>query len=91
MTFQSKEEAHAAMEMTRAEWLAHARSWLAVQPHGTELTVDDVRKAVGVPNNIDGRVMGCVFPRGEWEPGPFRNSNRQTCHKRPIRVFRRVG
>ena len=91
MAFPSKEAAHEAMEQARRDWLAQARAWLDLHPTGAELTVDDVRAAVGVPLGADPRVMGVLFKSPGWEPVRFRNSDRARCHKRPIRVFRRVG
>lgn len=90
MTFRTKQAALSAIEEARAAFLAQAREFVNQSPVGTEMSVDDVRKEVAIPEGIDPRVMGAVFlERDGWKPIGFQNSKRRTCHKRPIRVFRR--
>ena len=88
----SKQEALDLLELHRKEWLAEARATAAFYAdlHGS-VTVDDVRALCPIPEGIDGRVMGAVFNTKEWKAGPFINSRRRACHRRPIRVFERVG
>jgi hypothetical protein len=89
MTFQTQEEAFAALEAAREDWLLDARRFLDLHPVGTKMTVDDVREAVPLPDGIDGRVMGVVFKGQPWRMVGYRSSHRATCHKRPISVFER--
>jgi hypothetical protein len=89
--YATKDEALDALEAARVEFLAAARTYIDQHDIGAELTIDDVRTAVPVPEGIDGRVMGAVFRKSDWAPVRFVNSRRTTCHKRPIRVFRRVA
>lgn len=89
----SKEEALTLLEITRAEYLESARNVahrLAVAGDGT-CTVDDVRAELPPPKEIDGRVMGAIFNRSDWEHSGYESSKRMTCHKRPISRFRLKG
>lgn len=76
-------------EAHRSTWLAEAR---AVARHlgrdGGLVTVNDVRRICPPPVGADPRVMGAVFTRSEWRNMGAENSDRRTCHGRPISVFR---
>lgn len=76
-------------EESRAQWLAAARA--AAEKLGCEqatVTIDDVREKCPPPVNIDPRANGAVFTRKHWELVGYRQSDRTTCHGRPIGVFR---
>lgn len=92
MTFPDKTSAMIALERVRADYIAKARgAALLLGSGGRTVTVDDVRRVCPPPKEIDGRVMGVIFNRSDWEPAGFVNSGRRTCHNRPIRLFRRRG
>ena len=76
-------------ETYRGDWLSAARS-VAEQlgAGGREVTIDDVRLKMPPPSHVDPRVMGAVFQRKTWEAVGYRSSDRRTCHKRPIAVFK---
>jgi hypothetical protein len=77
-------------ESAHADWLAEARAYALRLGHdGRHLTVDDVRRHVPPPVNVDPRVMGAIFRTKDWEPLGFVLSARKLCHHRPVRVFRR--
>lgn len=89
MNFSTKDEALNALEVVRAEWLAKARSIArGLARGGRTVTVDDVRAVMEPPAGADPRVMGALFRGDEWEPAGWVQSNRCTCHRRPIREFR---
>ena len=76
-------------EQNRAQWLAAARA--AAEKLGREQTtvsIDDVRAVCPPPANIDPRVNGAIFNSKRWELVGYRQSDRKTCHGRPIGVFR---
>lgn len=91
MTVESKQEAFDLFERHRRQWLAEARAEAAKigMSKGT-CTADEVRAVCPIPEGVDPRVMGAVFHTEAWEAGEFINSQRRTCHKRPIRVHRWV-
>lgn len=76
------------LEAKHGSWIEKAR---AVARHlgrnGDAVTVDRVRAVLPPPAGIDGRVMGGIFIRSEWEAVGFVNSGRRTCHGRPVREF----
>lgn len=75
-------------EITREEWLAEARGAARqLAQRNTEITIDDVRAVCPPPDSVDGRVMGGVFTRKEWECIGYKRSERKTCHGRPIGIF----
>lgn len=77
-------------EMTRPQYLAKARATarLLLQSRD-EITINDVREHCPPPANWDGRVLGAVFNHKDFEStGRIVKSNRDTCHKRPIQLFR---
>lgn len=76
-------------EATRADWLKRARltaRYLA-RKHGS-VNINQVRAECPPPDGIDPRVLGAVFTKAEFECVGFINSDRRTCHGRPIREFK---
>lgn len=53
------------------------------------ITVDDIRPLIQIPEFIDGRIMGKVFNRKDWEPVGYVKSERPENHGRPICKFTR--
>lgn len=72
----------------RGDYLALARAAARMLAHknGT-VTVDDVRAICPPPDGVDGRVCGAIFAGREFERVGFVNSQRKTCHGRPLSVF----
>ncbi|MEL6758223.1 MAG: hypothetical protein AAFP81_17460, partial [Pseudomonadota bacterium] len=77
--------------MTRPEYLARARATARLLLESRdEITINDVREHCPPPPHWDGRVLGAVFKHPDFEStGRIVKSNRSTCHKRPIQLFRR--
>lgn len=89
---EARDEALGALEIARAEWLAKARRiahWLGKD--GRIVTCDDVRKLRPIPKEIDGRVMGAVFKKSDWEKVGYTQTAVKTSHARPIAQFRLRG
>lgn len=84
----TKEDAFDAFEHARPDWLSQARA-VAVDfaRKNGRVTIDDVRKVLPPPEDIDPRIMGAVFAGKQFVRVGYTNSNRATCHKRPISVF----
>jgi len=73
----------------KSQFLAEARLFLHNLPVGTEITVDEVRRNVTIPDGIDPRIMGRVFNIHGWESRGYQLSNREECHKSNRLVVRR--
>ncbi len=74
------------------EWLAHARAtarYLA-RVNGS-VTADQVRAECPPPAGTDPRIMGSLFPRGEFKKVGYVNSERGVNHGRPIAQFALVN
>lgn len=70
-------------------WLEMARGHARrIASDKGEVTIDDVRRVCPPPDDCDPRIMGSVFSRKDFERVDFRASARETCHGRPIGVFR---
>src|SRR5262245_46110632 len=76
-------------EQHRANWLEQARGvarQIGLQQY--HVTIDDVRELCPPPRDVDGRVMGAVFTRKEWQRVGYQASTRGTCYHRPVTVFK---
>ena len=84
----TKQEALDLFEKTRIEFLDLCR-WVAVKiaRQKGNVTVDDVRAEVKLPLNIDGRVLGAVFNKRDFEKVGYTQTRIKTSHSRPIGVF----
>ena len=80
------------LEETRPEYLARARkAALELLETRETITINDVRAVCPPPKQFDGRVMGAVLTTSDFEgTGEYVKSSRDTCHKRPIQLFRRA-
>ena len=91
MTVETKEEAIALLEQTRAEFLQDARqAALRLGKKQINVTIDDVRAVCPPPAGIDPRVMGAVFKSHLWKPVGHVASARAKCHRRPVALFRLI-
>lgn len=87
-----REQALDMFEEHRSDWLSQARLVAAeLGRHGALITVNMVRQRCPPPADIDPRVMGAIFRAPVWVAAGFVQSNRKTCHARPIRQFRMRG
>lgn len=75
-------------EWHSGEWLAKARevAFTIAERRGT-VTINDVRKICPPPADVDPRVMGAVFMSRVFKRVGYIDSNRATCHGRPIGIF----
>ena len=88
-TTPNKQRAFDLFEKTRREFLENCR-WIAVRiakENQGYVNIDQVRKQVTTPDNIDPRVYGAVFNTSEFEKTSYINTTRKTSHGRPIAVF----
>lgn len=86
----SKQLALDLFEANRAEFLEECRrvaKQLASESINGEVTIDDVREIVTLPEGIDGRVFGAVFNK-EWVRVGYTQTKRASSHRRPIAVFK---
>ena len=75
-------------EQHRGDWLAEARRVaLELGRQRERVCVDDVRRICPPPAGQDPRVMGAIFRSGPWQKVGMSNSQRRTCHNRPISWF----
>lgn len=77
------------LETTREDYVTRARA--AGVAHAMRfgvVTINDVRAACPPPNDIDPRVMGAVLRAPLFVKIGYENSNRSTCHARPIAKFK---
>ena len=89
MKTQSKEEALELLEEKRSNFLSHCRQVaLSVYLNRGEVTIDDVRRRVELPKDIDGRVFGAVFNTADWEKVGYTTTKIKTSHRRPIGIFK---
>lgn len=75
-------------EESNGAWLVRARQsarYLA-RLHGS-VSVDDIRKECPPPEGSDPRIMGAVLRAPEFVKISMENSDRRTCHGRPIARF----
>lgn len=90
---QARNAALDLLEATRKPWIEQARD-IARKLYaetGRPVSVDDVRAILPPDPTVDPRVMGAIFRRPEWVACEWSNSERVTCHGRPIRRFVRAG
>ena len=80
-------------KVATAEWLSLARAAARelCRRNGTA-TVNDVREMIGnPPPQADGRIMGAVFTRSEFEKVGEALSYRRVSHARPVARFKLRG
>lgn len=76
-------------EEYRGDFLAKARGIaLRLAKDGACITINDVRRFIAPPEDIDPRVMGAVFRTEDWVNMGYVGSQRRTCHGRPVALFR---
>lgn len=87
----TKQEAFDLFEQKRKEFLEYAR-WIAVREYKKKgnLTIDDVRDQVKVPEGVNAKVFGAVFNK-DWEIVGYVKTTRQTSHGRRVAVWRLVN
>ena len=86
---QTKEEALSLMEERRSAFLAKCRmEAFRIFNNKGQVTIDDVRDVVELPEDIDGRVFGAVFNSKSWERIGYTTTKRKSSHRRPIAIFK---
>ena len=75
-------------EQTRGEYLAEARYYARlIAKEKSFVTVNDIRAVCPPPPHMDGRILGAVFNRADWERIGYVENPRKTAHGRPICRF----
>jgi len=87
----TKQQAFDLFEQKRKEFLEYCR-WLAVREYKKKgnITIDDVREQVKIPEGVNGKVFGAVFNK-DWEIVAYVKTTRQTSHGRKIGVWKYIG
>lgn len=89
MKTQSKEEALELLESKRMEFVSLCRNVAtSIYKINGQVTIDDVRQRVELPEGVDGRVFGAVFNSKEWEKVGYTTTKIKTSHRRPIGIFK---
>lgn len=86
--FPDAETAIEALEIARADYVEQARvvalKLLEVRP---SITINDVREQLPPPKDVDPRVMGAILRKPHFKRIGYVQSDRSTCHARPIAIF----
>lgn len=79
-------------EATKAEYLAAARSFAIVYSlkHGS-VSINEVREAVPVPDDVHPSVLGAVFRGHQWLPDGYTVAKHSSAHARTIRTYKYRG
>jgi len=87
----SKQEAFDLFKKTRKEFLDYCR-WVAVREYKRKgnITIDDVREQVKIPEGVNAKVCGAVFDK-DWEIVAYVKTTRQTSHGRIVAVWKLVN
>lgn len=88
-TIKTKQQAFNLFESNQRDFLDYARliAYKICKENG-QVTVDDVRKIVSLPYEIDGRIFGAVFKGKEWKKVGYTQTQIRSSHGRPISVFK---
>ena len=78
-------------EKHRKELLEEARSiGREICLEKGEVSIEDVRPLLTIPDHIDKRVLGSVFRGPDWEFVRYQTGTRASCHNRAVAVFQFV-
>ena len=79
-------------EATKADYLAAARSFAIYysQIHGS-VSINEVREAVPVPDDVHPSVLGAVFRGHQWQPDGYTVAKHPSAHARTIRTYKYLG
>jgi len=87
----TKQQAFDLFEQKRKEFLDYCR-WIAIREYKKKgnLTIDDVRDQVKVPDGVNAKVFGAVFDK-DWEIVSYVKTTRQTSHGRRVAVWKLIN
>ena len=79
-------------EATKAEYLAKARNFAKVfcKVNGS-VSINEVREAVPVPDDVHPSVLGAVFRGHQWQPDGYTVAKHPSAHARTIRTYKYLG
>jgi hypothetical protein len=79
-------------EATKADYLAAARSFAInySRIHGS-VSINEVREAVPVPDDVHPSVLGAVFRGHQWLPDGYTVAKHPSAHARTIRTYKYRG
>ena len=84
----TKQQAMDLFEKTRIEFLNYARWWAQkIYKEKGNVSVDDIREKIAIPQGLDGRVLGAVFNRKDWKKVGYQSTRVKTSHARPVGIF----
>lgn len=86
--FATRDEALDALEAAREDYVEKARAAaFRLLEDRLTITINDVREVAPPPAGVDPRVMGVILREPAFKKVGTVNSNRKSCHGRPIGVF----
>lgn len=74
------------------DYLEHARE--VARELGRSMavvTIDDVSEAAPTPEHLDGRILGAVFTKPDWEAVGYTRTRKPTAHRGIRRTWRYIG
>lgn len=79
-------------EETKAAYLEKARSFAKVYSKVCgSVSINEVRDAVPVPDDIHPSVLGAVFRGHQWQPDGYTVAKHPSAHARTIRTYKYLG
>ena len=86
--FASRDSALDALEIAREDYVeaARAAAYRLLETQAS-ITINDVRDICPPPAGVDPRVMGAVLRAPRFVRVGYVQSDRKTCHSRPIGLF----
>jgi len=87
----TKQQAFDLFEQKRKEFLDFCR-WIAIREYKKKgnITIDDVREQVKLPEGVNGKVFGAVFDK-DWEIVTYVKTTRQTSHGRRVALWKLIN
>ena len=79
-------------EETKAKYLEKARSFAKVYSKVSgSVSINEVREAVPVPDDVHPTVLGAVFRGHQWLPDGYTVAKHPSAHARTIRTYKYRG
>jgi len=79
----------ARVSIGREEWIAKARSTaVAIAQRAGQVTINDVRKFIELPDNYHPNTWGAVLRGDAFEPIGFCQATHPSAHARVVRVYK---
>lgn len=79
----------AAVSIGREEWIAKARrTAVAIAQRAGQVTINDVRKFIDLPDDYHPNTWGAVLRGDAFEPIGFCQATHPSAHARVVRVYK---